>query len=543
MKKKIFIIFVSFLFCQVLFSEVSKEFQYTGFLREFGQPVTGQRNMIFNIYTQPSGGMLIWSSGEVSVLVSSGVFSYTLSPNIDLRDGNFWIETIIGGKVFSPRQKITPQVFALHSNTAEGLTKKGDIHFVIHNTTYAFLTPSGFIINGDLTLTGKIKATNAVDVNAIVDEAITTEKIKNKTIIDADISDDAQISLAKTSGNLPLNRLQHGFLPQEVVAQSVSTNSVYTAAIQDSAVTTAKIADQTIIDADISPTASISWSKISKIGSSLADLAFRSANDIHAGNLNIGRMPLGGNWYINSNLSILGDTFTIIPQGRIGVGTSNPESDLHIFGRDRSINVIIQSSWTTLPPYHRSSLILKTYNQTAEFTVTNDPGHVGGLLSSSGKLVLRAPIVEIQNTSSQLNYISVRDSGVGINTTAPSYTLHVNGSFAATSKNFEIPHPTKPNKKLIHACVEGPENAVYYRGRGKLLNYKAEIYLPEYFEALTRKENRTVQLTAIGEEPFVLSCSDVKDGKFSVYGTKIDGEFFWEVKAVRADIEELQVEK
>jgi len=49
-------------------------------------------------------------------------------------------------------------------------------------------------------------------------------------------------------------------------------------------------------------------------------------------------------------------------------------------------------------------------------------------------------------------------------------------------------------------------------------------------------------LTAKGKEPFRLSCEDVKDGQFKVYGTSHNGEFFWEVKAVRADVDELRTE-
>ncbi len=71
---------------------------------------------------------------------------------------------------------------------------------------------------------------------------------------------------------------------------------------------------------------------------------------------------------------------------------------------------------------------------------------------------------------------------------------------------------------------------------------KAEIVLPDYFESLTRKEERTVQLTAKGTEPFTLSYDSIEDGEFNVYGTKKDGEFSWEVRAVRADIDPLKTE-
>jgi len=143
------------------------------------------------------------------------------------------------------------------------------------------------------------------------------------------------------------------------------------------------------------------------------------------------------------------------------------------------------------------------------------------------------------------NKVIITISGnVGIGTTGPSYTLHVNGSFAANSKNFDIVDPRYHNEnyRLIHSTLEGPEYAVFYRGEAKLENGKAIIKLPDYFEALTRKERRTVLLTAKGSEPFSLSASEVKEGKFEVYGTKLDGEFYWEVKAVRADLEPLKPE-
>ena len=69
------------------------------------------------------------------------------------------------------------------------------------------------------------------------------------------------------------------------------------------------------------------------------------------------------------------------------------------------------------------------------------------------------------------------------------------GSIVATTKLFDIKHPTKEGYRLAHACLEGPENAVYIRGR--LKNDKI-ILLPEYWRNLVDIDTISVQLQPIG---------------------------------------------
>ena len=64
----------------------------------------------------------------------------------------------------------------------------------------------------------------------------------------------------------------------------------------------------------------------------------------------------------------------------------------------------------------------------------------------------------------------------------------------STKKNFDIPHPTKEGWRLTHSCVEGPEAAVYIRG--KLIN-KNVIKLPEYWKKLVDPNTITVSITPI----------------------------------------------
>ena len=70
-----------------------------------------------------------------------------------------------------------------------------------------------------------------------------------------------------------------------------------------------------------------------------------------------------------------------------------------------------------------------------------------------------------------------------------------NGAHRLSSKkNFDIPHPTKDGWRLTHSCIEGPEAAVYIRG--KLIN-KNVIKLPEYWKKLVDPNTITVSITPI----------------------------------------------
>ena len=72
--------------------------------------------------------------------------------------------------------------------------------------------------------------------------------------------------------------------------------------------------------------------------------------------------------------------------------------------------------------------------------------------------------------------------------------LHIDGTLTATRKSFDIPHPTKPNKRLTYGSLEGPEYGVYIRGK---LENENIIYLPEYWTKLVDENTITVQLTPI----------------------------------------------
>ena len=130
---------------------------------------------------------------------------------------------------------------------------------------------------------------------------------------------------------------------------------------------------------------------------------------------------------------------------------------------------------------------------------------------------------------------------VGIGTTTPGYKLQVNGTFAATSKSFVIPHPTKEGKQLRYGSLEGPENGVYIRGKLKDNNI---IELPEYWTKLVDPDSITVNLTPIGQHQN-LYVNSIENNKVLIGNDNLINKninCFFVVYAERIDIDKLIVE-
>ena len=114
------------------------------------------------------------------------------------------------------------------------------------------------------------------------------------------------------------------------------------------------------------------------------------------------------------------------------------------------------------------------------------------------------------------------------------------GSFSANSKSFDIPHPTKEGKRLVHGCFEGPEFGVYVRGR---LENESVIILPDYWENLVDFDSITVYLTQIGSSQDLMveriepGNIHIKSGNGSIINC------FYNIQGTRKDIPDLEVEQ
>ena len=122
------------------------------------------------------------------------------------------------------------------------------------------------------------------------------------------------------------------------------------------------------------------------------------------------------------------------------------------------------------------------------------------------------------------------------------------GSADARPKPFDLVHPTKgEGHRLRYACIEGPEVAVYCRGRLKESNV---IHLPDYWKDLVHEDSITVQLQPIGQtqnlviqefnNEFIIIAEDSTNTDLITNLSTID--CFYHVYGERKDINPLIVE-
>jgi hypothetical protein len=88
-------------------------------------------------------------------------------------------------------------------------------------------------------------------------------------------------------------------------------------------------------------------------------------------------------------------------------------------------------------------------------------------------------------------------------------------------KAFILDHPLDQNKYLVHACLEGPEDGVYYRGEAYIINNYIDVRLPQYVTAFN--DDFTIIASYIGDNDNnigICNVSRVVNGNFRIYGDR-----------------------
>lgn len=267
---------------------------------------------------------------------------------------------------------------------------------------------------------------------------------------------------------------------------------------------------------------------------------------------------------------------TVVPSsGRVGIGTSSPAYHLDVNG---TVNALTfrgdGSQLTNLPGASLwgsggGSIWYPNGNVGVSTSAPMEAFQVGGSLSlrsftsfsnvahnayfsndyrylhSGGASLMQmgdgAMLFYVTSPGTGGSVVSAFNERLRIDTGGTSVT----GPFSASVKNFRIDHPDEPHAKVLHhSSLEGPEIAVFYRGEAALVDGEAIVVLPAYFERLTLREHRTVHLTPVGGWSPLFVSAGVRNGRFVVRtdGPNRTQRFYWEVKAVRADVAPLVVE-
>lgn len=148
--------------------------------------------------------------------------------------------------------------------------------------------------------------------------------------------------------------------------------------------------------------------------------------------------------------------FVVDSSGYVGIGTSSPSRKLDV----ESGEIVVATLVSTNAGNYSLLRFLDAANTNE--SVAAGIGSIGTALSfqTNGN-----PRMRIDSSGN-----------VGIGTTAPTSTLHVNGSVSKSSGSFRIDHPIKPETHdLVHSFVEAPQADLIYRGKVDLVDGSATV--------------------------------------------------------------------
>jgi hypothetical protein len=158
----------------------------------------------------------------------------------------------------------------------------------------------------------------------------------------------------------------------------------------------------------------------------------------------------------------------------------------HIFDTNdiRTTGMTVEGR-TVLSGSSAAPILIITGTSGTNFQVIEDPeSDLLWSLSASTGAVFEVYTDRIEST------VPINSSG----NTIVSGSTTITGTLTAESKSFDIPHPSKEGYRITYGCLEGPEHAVYHRGKTN----SDIIELPEYWSGLVDVETTTVQLTPKG---------------------------------------------
>ncbi|MDW8056228.1 MAG: hypothetical protein RMJ13_05935, partial [Elusimicrobiota bacterium] len=276
-------------------------------------------------------------TGSYALRISTSTDGAGTSVMVFRNDGNVGIGTV------APSGKLEVAgdgnvIFNTSGNVGIGTTSPTErLHVVGNEVISGYSNVGSLRVGGTEVITSgrvlqNVSLASTVIASSVAVNAVGSAQIVDGTIVDADISSSAGISISKLATT--------GVLGANVVVSSIAVGAVHADAIRDNAVTTAKILDGTITNSDL---ASGTFSNITGVGT-LGSLTVSGGANLAttSGNVGIGtaapasRLSVSGGVSVGSGYAgTAAPTDGMIIQGNVGIGTTSPAERIDVVGNER----------------------------------------------------------------------------------------------------------------------------------------------------------------------------------------------------------------
>lgn len=256
-----------------------------------------------------------------------------------------------------------------------------------------------------------------------------------------------------------------------------------------------------------------------------------------------------GDWVISGSDMYSGVT------GRVGIGTTFPETKLYVESDQISTRGIVRAEYN---PTGSTGDTPAFYGKCIEDDWWGIGGHfeggytgVEGIIeptgSGDGYFGVYGQVVGGSGTNRAVQgYASGGNTNYGVVGQAPVGGQNRAGMFLGEGEfthwltkpggSFKIDHPLDPaNKYLYHSFVESPDMKNIYDGVATLdSDGEVVVELPEWFEALN--DEFRYQLTALGASaPGLYIAEEINDNRFRIAGGHSGLRVSWMVTGIRID--------
>jgi hypothetical protein len=240
----------------------------------------------------------------------------------------------------------------------------------------------------------------------------------------------------------------------------------------------------------------------------------------------IGVYSAGSNFQIGNNAVPF---LTVTTGANVGIGTTVPSAKLDVRASG-SIGVLGGNSSTSDDTAGIVGYTSSRSNATDLYYPAGVRGEVGPSTTGTGVLGI-SPYLGVSGVNVDANGTQLNFGSLG----SPSYAVYGNGDIGASGvKYFVEPHPTDASKVIRYIALEGPEAGTYFRGRGKFVQGRAVIAVPETFRTETEDGSLTVNITPLGHVASVGATSVVSATLDEIVAESTrDSEFSYVVFGVR----------